>query len=282
MSVPLRMLLPLLAALLIVATVAACRGDGDDAGDRLILATTTSVQDSGLLQVLADRFAEETGRRIAPVAVGSGQAIAQASRGDADVVLAHSPEAELAMVDAGDGIERTAVMYNDFVILGPPGDPAGISGAATLEAAMIAIAEAGAAFISRGDDSGTHAIERRMWDAAHVWPYDEAWYAESGQGQAATLQIANQRRAYTVSDRGSWLATRRHLEMEVVFEGDERLHNEYHAIVVNPERHPRVDVEGARAFVAFLVRDEVQRLIAEFGVEEYGEPLFRPLAVDAH
>jgi tungstate transport system substrate-binding protein len=277
MPVPLRVLLPLLAALLVVGAAAACRNDGG--GRTLLLAATTSVQDTGLLDLLVQRFEDESGHRVQALVLGSGQAITQASRGDADLVLAHSPDAEEAMVAAGYGVERVPVMYNDFVLVGPPDDPAAVRATGgRLEAAMIAIAEAGAPFISRGDDSGTHVVERRMWDAAHVWPYDEAWYAESGQGQGATLLIASQRRAYALTDRGTWLARRDTLDLEVLLEGDGRLRNEYHAIVVDPERHPGVNAEAARAFVAFLVSDEARRLIAEFGVEDYGEPLFRPLA----
>jgi tungstate transport system substrate-binding protein len=285
-----RLLLVLLALVAVIAWVA-CGGD-DDAGDRptpvaassettnasgdVILATTTSFQDSGLLDVLAERFEEETGYNLAPIAVGSGAAIEQASRGDADVVFAHSPAAEKKMVDDGNGIERALVMHNDFVIVGPAADPAGVGAAADIAGAMTALSAGETQFISRGDESGTHTFELARWEDAGIDPAGESWYEESGQGMGPTLQIANQKQGYTIADRGTFLAQRTHLDLEILFEGDERLLNYYHVIVVNPERHADVNVAGARAFAAFLVSDAVQQIIETFGVEEYGEPLFFP------
>lgn len=242
----------------------------------IILATTTSFQDSGLLDLLKDRFEQETGYTLKPIAVGSGQAIEQASRGDADVVLAHSPAAEKRMVDAGDGIERTLVMHNDFVIVGPAADPAGLAAANDAGAAMTALAAGAAPFISRGDDSGTHTLERKLWSGAAIDPTGQSWYEESGQGMGATLQIANQKSGYTVTDRGTYLAQKANLDLEILFEGDGSLLNYYHVIVVNPEKHAGVNVEGARAFAAFLLGDDIQQIIGAFGVEEYGQPLFVP------
>ncbi len=244
------------------------------ASGTVILATTTSTQDSGLLDVLVPMFQDETGYTVKTIAVGSGQAIEQASRGDADVVFAHSPAAEKKMVDDGNGIERVLVMHNDFIIVGPEADPAGVKATASLEAAMQAIATGKAPFISRGDDSGTHALELKLWKAYSIDPAGQSWYEESGQGMGATLQIANQKAAYTISDRGTFLAQRENLDLAILSEGDKSLLNVYHVIVVNPEKHTKVNAAGARAWSAFVVRDDVQKIIGEFGVDKFGEPLF--------
>ena len=246
------------------------------ASGELILATTTSTQDSGLLDVLVPMFEDETGYDVQTVAVGSGQAIDQASRGDADVVLVHSPAAEQNMVANGDGIERALVMHNDFILVGPENDPATLKNQETLGDALRAISAAGAPFISRGDNSGTHALELKLWQAAAIDPAGQGWYDESGQGMGATLQIANQRQAYTISDRGTFLAQQDNIDLVPVYEGDPGLLNVYHVIVVNPDKHPNVNVAAARAFAAFITRADVQAVIEQFGVEEFGEPLFFP------
>ena len=246
------------------------------ASGTLILATTTSTQDSGLLDELIPMFEDEYGYDVTVIAVGSGQAIEQASRGDADVVLAHSPAAEEKMVMDGNGIERERVMHNDFIIVGPEADPSGVKAATTAADAMKAIATGNASFISRGDDSGTHALEKKLWTSAAITPFEESWYKESGQGMGATLQIANQEAAYTISDRGTWLSQKDNLDLPIVFEGDTALFNVYHVIVVNPEKHPDVNVAGARAFAAFVLRDDVQEFIGKFGVDTYGQALFTP------
>ncbi len=258
------------------ATVAAASPAPTKASGTLILATTTSTQDSGLLDVLVPMFEKESGYTVKTVAVGSGQAIEQASRGDADVVLVHSPAAEKKMVDAGDGIERTLVMHNDFIIVGPAGDPAGVKVASTTNDAMTAIATKQARFISRGDNSGTNALELNLWKAVTITPKGQSWYEESGQGMGATLQIANQKDAYTISDRATYLAQKKNLDLAIVFEKDKALLNVYHVILVNPARHPNVHADAARAFAAFLVRAGVQKVIGEFGIDTAGEPLFVP------
>jgi tungstate transport system substrate-binding protein len=180
------------------------------------------------------------------------------------------------MINDGNGIERTLVMHNDFVIVGPAADPAGVAAAEDIAGAMTALSSGEAQFISRGDESGTHTFELARWEDAGIDPAGESWYEESGQGMGPTLQIANQRQGYTIADRGTFLAQRENLDLEILFEGDDRLLNYYHVIVVNPEKHSDVNVEGARAFAAFLVSDAVQRVIETFGVEEFGEPLFFP------
>ncbi len=257
-------------------TAAAASPAPTKASGTLILATTTSTQDSGLLDVLVPMFEKESGYTVKTVAVGSGQAIEQASRGDADVVLVHSPAAEKTMVDNADGIERALVMHNDFIIVGSKDDPAALKSSKTTNDAMSAIATKQSRFISRGDNSGTNALELKLWKAINVDPKGRSWYEESGQGMGATLQIANQKAAYTISDRATYLAQEKNLDLVVVFEKDKALLNVYHVIVVNPAKHANVKVDAARAFAAFLVRADVQKLIGEFGGATAGEPLFVP------
>ncbi|MBI5284438.1 MAG: substrate-binding domain-containing protein [Chloroflexi bacterium] len=257
-------------------TAAAASPAPTKASGTLILATTTSTQDSGLLDVLVPMFEKESGYTVKTVAVGSGQAIEQASRGDADVVLVHSPAAEKTMVDNANGIERALVMHNDFIIVGSKDDPAGRQAAKTTNDAMGAIAAKQSRFISRGDNSGTNALELKLWKAITIDPKGQSWYEESGQGMGATLQIANQKAAYTISDRATYLAQKKNLDLVIVFEKDRALLNVYHVIVVNPAKHANVKVDAARAFAAFMVRADVQKLIGEFGVATAGEPLFVP------
>jgi tungstate transport system substrate-binding protein len=251
---------------------AGCGGGGSE----LILATTTSTVDSGLLDVLVPAFEEANDYNVKTVGVGSGAALEMGANGDADVLLVHSPSAEEEFMDAGHGTNRQLVMHNDFIIVGPADDPAGVADAADVTAAMQAIADAGAPFVSRGDDSGTHSRELALWEAAGIDPTGESWYAESGQGMGATLQIADQTDAYTLSDRATYLAQQDNLDLALLSEGDARLLNIYHVIQVNPEEFDDLNAEGAEAFVEFMVSDEAQQMIGEFGVEEFGEPLFIP------
>jgi len=246
------------------------------ASGTLILATTTSTQDSGLLDVLVPMFEDETGYDVKAIAVGSGQAIEQASRGDADVVLVHSPAAEEKMIADGNGIERALVMHNDFIIVGPRNNPAGLASGASLIQTMTSLEEGDAGFISRGDNSGTHALELKLWKAAAIDPEGQSWYAESGQGMGATLQIANQKSAYTISDRGTYLSQSKNLDLVISFEGAKELLNVYHVIIVNPDKHTKVNAAAARAFATFITRADIQQVIAGFGVAEFGEPLFIP------
>lgn len=245
--------------------------------ESIILATTTSTQDTGLLDVLLPRFEQDTGFEIKAIAVGSGAALRMASTGDADVVLVHSPDAEKKFVDAGDLVEGRRIMHNDFVIVGPPDDPAAAGRQKSIVDVMRAIAARGV-FISRGDDSGTYQQELRLWKAAAIEP-GSVKREETGQGMGATLNVADQKRAYTLSDRGTYLSQRKRLELSVLFQGDPTLLNIYHAYVVNPEKHRKVRVGGARAFVNFLVSPGIQRVIGEFKRQEYGERLFFPDAL---
>ncbi len=260
----------------VAAATAAPSPAATKASGKLILATTTSTQDSGLLDVLVPMFEKESGYTVQTVAVGTGAAITQASRGDADVVLVHAPSLEKKMVDAGDGIERALVMHNDFIILGPKDDPAGIKSAATTSDAMKAIATKGARFISRGDNSGTNVLELNLWKGVNITPKGQNWYEESGQGMGATLQIANQKNAYTISDRATYLAQKKNLDLAILLQGDKALLNVYHVIVVNPAKHSNANVIGARAFAAFMVRADIQKLIGDFGKATAGEALFFP------
>jgi tungstate transport system substrate-binding protein len=231
-----------------------------------ILATTTSTQDSGLLDVLVPRFEKESGIEVKVIAVGTGAALRMASRGDADAVLVHAPAAERSYVDAGDLIDGRGVMHNDFAIVGPSADPAGVRRMTSITEVMRAIAARGT-FVSRGDDSGTHSQETALWVAAGIDPRSIKRREETGQGMGATLNIADQKRAYTLTDRGTFLSLRR------------RLGNVYHVYAVNPAKHPRVKHDAARSFINFLVSRPIQRAIAAFKRDEYGESLFFPDAI---
>ena len=241
----------------------------------LILATTTSTQDSGLLDELIPRFEKQTGCTVKTIAVGSGQAIAMGKRGEADVLLVHSPEAEKALVADGAGVNRRIVMHNDFILLGPPADPAGIL-KHTAQESLQRIAGAKATFLSRGDNSGTHAMELKLWKGAGVAFEGQAWYQQTGQGMGQTLAVAAEKRAYTLSDRGTYLALKKNLGLAILHEGDPSLRNVYHVIEVNPARFPKVNAAGARAFADFLVSKDVQARIKEFGIATFGSPLFFP------
>ena len=239
----------------------------------LILATTTSTQDSGLLDVLVPLFEKKTGYTVKTIAVGTGQSLALADRGEADVVLVHAPELELQYLAKGNLINRRRVMHNDFVLVGPPADPVGIKGAKSAGEALKKIAQRGAPFVSRGDQSGTHAKEKSLWKAAGTTP-NGPWYIESGQGMGATLTIAAEKGAYTLTDRATYLAFKRRVQLAVLLEGDAALLNIYHVLEVSPARHRRVNAAGGKAFADFMLSAEAQEAIKAFGVEKYGEPLF--------
>jgi tungstate transport system substrate-binding protein len=247
----------------------------------LILSTTTSTQDSGLLDELIPLFQRQTGYTVKTVSVGSGAAIALGGRGEADVVLAHAPENERQFVASGAGVDRQLVMYNDFIIVGPPEDPAGIRGAPDALDALKKIAARGGPFISRGDNSGTQQLELQLWKDAGIAPHGQGWYVESGTGMGQTLQIADGRRAYTISDRGTYLSFRNRVRLDILTERDERLLNVYHVIAVNQGRFPAVNAAGAQAFIDFLLAPDTQRFIGEFGRDRYGQPLFTPCARNA-
>ena len=242
----------------------------------VILATTTSTQDSGLLDVLIPLFEKKTGYFVKTIAVGSGQAMAMGQKGEADVLLVHSPDAEKKFMAGGFGVDRLIVMHNDFIVLGPSADPAAIKGAKTTPEAFKKIAAAGALFLSRGDNSGTDAKEKGVWKAAGINPAGQKWYQETGLGMGQTLNVANEKNGYTLADRGTYLAMKKNLSLAILKEGDPILLNVYHVIQVNPAKWPKVNKDGAKAFSDFMVSAETQGIIKTFGVEKYGGPLFFP------
>lgn len=265
---------PLIYLLVMLVILAAC-APAAPANKDLILATTTSTQDSGLLDELVPVFQEDTGYVVKTVAVGTGEALEMGRQGNADVLLVHAPASEKELMDEGYGSERLLVMHNDFIIVGPPADPAAIKGTPTAVEAFQKIAAAKAPFISRGDDSGTHKMELAIWKKAGITPEGD-WYQESGQGMGATLKIASEKQAYTLTDRATYLANKDTLGLDILVEGDAGLLNVYHVIVVNPEKYPKVNVDGAKAFATFLTSKATQALIGEFGKEKFGQPLFFP------
>lgn len=240
----------------------------------MLLATTTSTQDTGLLDTLVPAFESDSNCTVKTVAVGSGDALAMGAKGDADVLLVHSPADEREFMSHGYGSSRKAVMHNDFVIVGPPNDPAGVAKADDAADAMRMIAQAKAPFASRADDSGTNTKELDLWDEAGVKPHG-SWYIETGQGMGETLTIADQKQAYTLSDRGTFLATNS-LESKIVFQDSPDLLNFYHVIVVD---HEGTNVGCAKEFSGWLLEPQVQKMIGHFGVKQYGEPLFHPDAL---
>jgi len=243
----------------------------------VILATTTSTQDSGLLDSLVPRFEMQCRCRVKTIAVGTGQSLALGARGEADVVLVHAPTVERRYVSEGQFINRRLVMTNDFVIVGPPGDPAGLHGLKTLATVFRRLGEGTTPFASRADSSGTNIMELNQWKAAGATP-SGAWYLQIGQGMAATLRIASEKGAYTLTDRGTYLALKQGLQLDVAFEGAPELLNIYHVMEVNPEIWPNVNHDGGRAFADFMVAPATQTFIRTFGVQKFGQPLFIPQA----
>jgi len=267
------------AFLLTLVTLAGC-GLAPDSGDsperrNIILATTTSTQDSGLLDELLPMFEEYSGYQVKTIAVGTGEALAMGKRGDADVLLAHAPAQEKELVAAGFVINRRIVMHNDFLIVGPEGDPAGIHGGDRGADGVRAIAGAGARFVSRGDNSGTHIREMSLWDAAGIQPGGD-WYISTGQGMGATLLIAAEKGGYVLTDRGTYLSLEERTGLIQHVEGDPLFLNIYSVMEVNPERFPMVNSAGAKAFSDFILSPVAQDVIRGFGTEEYGQPLFFP------
>src|SRR5438874_6012147 len=269
---------PALAAVLLAVSAARAVLAAPLAQSRdVILATTTSTRDAGLLDSVGPVFERKTGYRMKVIAVGSGQALEMGRRGDADVVLSHAPQAERVLADSGYFVERRLVMHNDFVIVGPATDPAGLRGLSDALAAMRRIAATPATFVSRGDQSGTHKLEQSLWKMVGGSPPAGArWYVESGQGMAATLQMADQKRAYTITDRATYLAWRDKVQLVPEVEGDPLLYNVYHVMEVSPNNAPRVNTVGGKAFADFLVAPETQARIGEFGHSRFGQSLFVP------
>jgi len=261
-------------AVLAAAPVLAA-GSQEPKNKDLILSTTTSTVDSGLLDVLIPVFEKKTGYRVKTISVGTGQALAMGERGEADVLLTHAPAAEKKLVDSGAVVNYQLVMHNDFVITGPPDDPAGVKGKSSVDA-FKAIAAKEAIFVSRGDDSGTHKKELSIWKKAEIEPSGAKWYQESGQGMGATLLMASEKQGYTLTDRATYLAQKANIKQEILSEGDKGLLNIYHVMEVNAEKFPKVNAAGSKAFVEFMVAPETQKMIGEFGKNKFGQSLFFP------
>lgn len=242
----------------------------------IILATTTSTQDSGLLDYLLPEFKNDTGWEVNTIAVGTGKALQMGVDGEADVLLVHARASEDEFMANGDGTLRYDVMYNDFILVGPAADPAGVKECNNVIAdSLAAIANSQSEFISRGDDSGTHKKELAIWKAAGIEPVGD-WYISAGAGMGDVLKMADEKQAYTITDRATYLAMQDSLELEIVCEKDTDMLNPYGVITVNPEKNDQINAEGAKAFADWLVSERGQELIGQFGVEEYGMPLFTP------
>lgn len=265
--------------LLLVGTLTVGRSlsaeEQETAKKSILLSTTTSTQDSGLLEVLIPLFERQTGYTVKTIAVGSGQALAMGGRGDADVVLAHAPDLEMEYVNKGLFVDRRLIMHNDFVLLCSPADPAKIRGLKQPAEALSRIASGPIRFVTRGDKSGTDLLEKSLWKLAGIQPKG-AWYMESGQGMGASLLLASEKGACILSDRGTYLAFKPRLRMEIVLEGDRQLLNIYHVMLPNPEKFPKLNAAGGKAFADFLLSHQAQEVIGQFGKEKFGSPLFFP------
>jgi tungstate transport system substrate-binding protein len=242
----------------------------------IILATTTSTQDSGLLDVLIPIFQKKTGYFVKTIAVGSGQAMAMGQKGEADVLLVHSPDAEKKFMAAGYGVQRRLVMHNDFIVVGPPADPATIKMSKSSVEAFKKIALSSSLFMSRGDNSGTHSKEKAIWKAAGINQEGQKWYQQTGLGMGQTLSVAAEKKAYTLADRGTYLALKKNLGLHILNEGDSLLLNVYSVIEINPVKFQKINAAGAKAFADFMLSKETQKIIGKFGVDKFGSPLFFP------
>lgn len=263
-------------ALVLILFILSFQNEAWGHGRTIILATTTSTQDSGILDVLIPLFEKKTGYFVKTIAVGSGQAMAMGQKGEADVLLVHSPSAEKKFVAEGYGINRRIVMHNDFIIVGPSADPAEIKGIKSAATAFKRISLARSLFLSRGDKSGTHVKEMDIWKAAGIKPEGEKWYQQTGLGMGQTLNVAAEKKGYTLADRGTHLALKKNLRFDILVEKDAILLNIYHIIEVNSARWPKVNAMGGRAFAEFMVSKEAQEIIKTFGVDKFGAPLFFP------
>ena len=263
-----------LAALAALTFVAGCKQSAKP-NNALTLATTTSTQDSGLLDVLIPKFREKTGIEVRVVAVGSGQALELGRRGDADVLLTHAPAAEQEFMDEGWGEDRRPVMYNDFILVGPKTGPAMVKGQSSITEAFNRIAGQEAPFVSRGDESGTHQKEKEVWQKAGRDPQGD-WYIHAGAGMAQVLRMAHEKQAYTLADRGTFLALQKELELVNLSKREPLLQNDYAVMTTSIKKHPHVNAAAARQFADFLTDPTTKKLIAEFGVDKFGEPLFFP------
>ncbi len=266
-----------LLSVLVFAVLAAHQADAKQKD--IIFATTTSTQDTGLLDVLIPVFEKKSGYRVKTIAVGSGQAMAMGERGEADVLLVHSKDAEEKFIKKGFGVNRRIVMHNDFVILGPKDDPAKIRGLKTATGAFKKIAASKSLFISRGDRSGTHVMELKLWKKAGLDPEREQWYQQTGLGMGQTLAVVVEKKGYTLCDRATYLSRKNKIDVAVLVEGDGALLNIYHVIEVNAKKFPKTNAAGGKAFADFWVAADTQKMIKDFGIKKYGAVLFFPDAL---
>ena len=246
------------------------------APSHILVQSTTSTQNSGLYDYLLPIFTDETGIEVRVVAVGTGQAIRNAANGDADILLVHAKDAELELIASGNGVERYNLMYNDFVIIGPNTDPAGLTRAADLTEALTLLSNGDAIFVSRGDDSGTHKKERTLWASIGHRAVPSGWYRETGSGMGATIRAAIEMQGYTLTDRATWIAYEGKNDAQIVFEGDPELFNQYGVIAVNPAKHSHVNIKGAQVFIAWMLSDHGQELIGAY--KRNDQQLFFPNA----
>jgi len=242
----------------------------------MIMASTTSTGDSGLMDVLLPIFEAKTGYKVKPIYIGTGAAMAMGEKGEADVLLVHAPDSEVKYMSSGHGVTRKLVMHNDFIIVGPAVDPAGITGMASAKDALMKIADTKNIFVSRGDNSGTNQLELKLWKAMSMNVTAKSWYQSTGQGMGATLTITSEKQAYTITDRATYLATKANLQLSILVEGDPILLNIYHVITVNPAKNSAINAAGAQAFSDFMISPEAQTIIKTYGVDKYGQPLFFP------
>ena len=268
---------PVVAALVALTDLAPAATAQPVNPKEIVILTTTTTQDSGILRILTDAFAKRAGLTVKAVVAGSGDILKQGARGEGDVLLTHSPDAEKGWMSEGNGTSRRLVMYNDFVIIGPEVDPAKIRGLKASDA-LRRIAEAKAPFVSRGDQSGTHVRELAMWKRAGIEPKGQSWYRETGQGQGLTMDVASQFQGYAFTDRGTYLVHAKRIGLPILVENDSALYNIYHVMPVNPAKFPKVNASAGKDFADWVVSPEGQNLIAEFGKAQYGRSLFVPAA----
>ncbi len=277
----------LATAMLVGCGKAGTKPEGDQSAEEkqpskaksIIMATTTSTENSGLLDYLLPLFKKDTGIEVKVVAVGTGKALKMGEDGEADVLLVHAKDSEEEFVKAGHGLERFDVMYNDFILVGPKEDPLKIhekAGNNAIEAFKL-IYENKAKFVSRGDDSGTHKKELKIWEAADIDPKGD-WYVSAGKGMGDVIQMANELKGYTLSDRATYLSMKDNIDLEIMTEGDNQLYNQYGVIAVNPNKNDKINNEGAQKFIDWILSDKGQKLIGEFGKDTYGQSLFIPNA----
>jgi tungstate transport system substrate-binding protein len=276
MVMPFRKSHGLVAEIILFLAMSGAWAIGAAQNKSVILATTTSTQDSGLLDVLIPAFEKETGYIVKTISVGSGQALKMGEKGEADVLLVHSPDAEKKLVEQGFALNRRLVMHNDFVIVGPSNDPAGIKGLQSAKEALKRIASANALFFSRGDNSGTHTLEIKLWKAVGTNPEGQRWYQQTGLGMGQTLNISAEKKAYTITDRGTYVSLQKTLGLGVLVEGDALLLNVYHVMEINAAKWPKVNSAGGKAFAEFVLSKKAQDIIKTFGVKKFGSALFFP------